>query len=91
MQEIAGAEVLQLNAGAATEINENDLVKPGKKGVTNAQMIPVIIATIDADDPAKLILLKKTFPQVYASSLKYLGKEHKAKIEAYNAPAAVEA
>ena len=65
----------------AVETKPEDLVKPGKKGVTNAQMIPVLKATLDADDQIKLAILKRTFPQVYVSSLKYIGKDNTTKIE----------
>jgi hypothetical protein len=67
------------------EAKPEELVKPGKKGVTNAQMIPVLRATIDADDKAKMAILKRTFPQVYVSSIKYLCKDHKAKVDQWKA------
>ena len=56
------------------------LVPAGKKGVTNAQMIPVLRSTIQADDSSKLILLKQYYPEVYASSLKYLSKPQAEKL-----------
>jgi hypothetical protein len=58
------------------------LVTPGKKGVTNAQMIPVMKAAIMENDTDKLAQLKQYFPGVYVSSTKYLGKENIAKLEA---------
>jgi hypothetical protein len=66
-------------AEAASEVA--GLVQPGKKGVTNAQMIPAMREALAADDTNRLQGLKQHFPQVYISSVKYLTKEQKAKLE----------
>jgi O-phosphoseryl-tRNA(Cys) synthetase len=58
------------------------LVEAGKKGVTNAQMIPAIRKYLEASDTTSLKLLSEQFPQVYTSSIKYLTKDQKAKLEA---------
>jgi len=62
-------------------ITKTEVLCPaGKKGVTNAQMIPVIKATIAAEDAGKLALLKQYYPEVYFSSLKYLSKPQMDKL-----------
>ena len=61
---------------------EVELVPIGKRGVTNAQMIPVLRQTLKENDTDKLLLLKVAFPAVYTSSIKYLTKDEKAKLEA---------
>lgn len=58
------------------------LVAHGKKGVTNAQMIPAMKQYLADNDTEKLTQLKSHFPAIYASSVKYLGKENIAKLEA---------
>jgi hypothetical protein len=91
------AEVLEIGEASAPVVTEStvtegaaeaaapaiEIIKPGKKGVTNAQMIPALRESIDAGDTDKLALIKQTFPQVYESSVKYLSKDHKAKLEAF--------
>jgi hypothetical protein len=76
-------ENTQDSAAPAAKVDVPELVKPGKKGVTNAQMIPALREAIIADDKEKLALIKATFPQVYDSSVKYLNKADKAKLETF--------
>jgi hypothetical protein len=57
------------------------LVESGKKGVTNAQMIPAIKKYIDLGDSGKLLSLKQYYPQIYISSLKYLSKPYQQKLD----------
>lgn len=59
----------------------NTLVQPGKKGVTNAQMIPSMKLAIDNEDTQALDLLKQYYPSVFFSSTKYLGKDRIIKLE----------
>ena len=59
-----------------------DLVTPGKKGVTNAQMIPAIRNYLADNNTDSLQALKVNFPGIYLSSVKYLSKDQKAKLEA---------
>lgn len=61
-------------------INPYDLVKPGKRGVTNFQMIPVMKDAVDTNDIEKLILLKQYFGSVFESTTKYIGKDRKNKL-----------
>ena len=58
-----------------------DLVKLGRKGVTNAQMIPAIRNAIDAKDSDKLAILERHFPSVYDSSLKYISGKRKEELK----------
>jgi hypothetical protein len=68
----------------ALQAAKDALVAPGKKGVTNAQMIPAMKKFLIENDTESLAKLKEYFPGVYASSTKYLGKENIAKLEALN-------
>lgn len=44
--------------------------------VTNAQVIPALKTAITERSREKIILIRKTYPDVYDSSLKYLGKKN---------------
>ena len=68
---------------------ETVLVVAGKKGVTNAQMIPALRKFIEANDKESLSTLKEQFEAVYISSFKYLSKDQKVKHEALVNPAPV--
>lgn len=71
-----------------TEQKENDtteiekLITPGKRGVTNFQMIPAIKKAIAAVSIEDLKLLRKHYFYIFESSIRYLGKKQKAFIEA---------
>lgn len=56
------------------------LIEVGKRGVTNAQMIPALKKAADSNDVDAIKLLKDSFPAVYESTIKYLDKERKAKV-----------
>lgn len=58
----------------------NTLVSPGKKGVTNAQMIPAMKLAVDEQDLQALDLLKQYYAEVFHSSIKYIGKDRQIKI-----------
>jgi nucleotide-binding universal stress UspA family protein len=76
------AENIQMPLAPKMETaNSEAFVKPGKRGVTNAQMIPAMREALNANDNTRLAGLRQYFPQVYISSVKYLSKEHKAKLE----------
>jgi hypothetical protein len=58
-----------------------NMIKLGRKGVTNAQMIPAIKNAIDTKDSEKLVTLSKHFPGVYESSLKYISGKRKEELK----------
>lgn len=55
----------------------NNIISPGPRGVTNAQMIPSIKLAIKQDNINNLKLLFNNFPNVFNSSIKYLNKNEK--------------
>lgn len=56
------------------DVAKTNIVIPGKRGVTNAQMIPAIEKAIVANSKADLLELKLTYPDVFESSRKYIKK-----------------
>lgn len=56
----------------------NEVIK--LKRVTNAQMIPALKYAIDTNNFTDILLLQKKYPEVYDSTLKYLGKGYTAKL-----------
>jgi len=62
----------------AKELNIDDLVKPGRNGVTNKQMIPAINEAIsdqkEENAIAKLRLLRQSYLYVFDKSVRYLKK-----------------
>jgi hypothetical protein len=80
--EFAIEKDFDLKALFVEKAKPESLVDAGKKGVTNAQMIPAIKKYIDMDDKAKLLQLQQYYPQIYISSLKYLSKPYQAKMQA---------
>lgn len=59
-------------------IDINDLIVPGTRGVTNAQMIPAIKKILKSNNiKNKLSLLKSEYNDVFKSSFKYLTKKQK--------------
>lgn len=63
-----------------TNIEITDLVKAGPKGVTNFQMIPAMKLVLDENSKIKLAILKSSYPAVFESSLKYIGKKYTDKL-----------
>lgn len=64
------------------EYDVAELVSTGPRGVTNQGMIPSLKKYIKKDEKDKIIVLKKCFPEVVESSLKYLGKKEQKKFYA---------
>lgn len=60
-------------------VDINTLVKPGRKGVTNAQMITAIKDNKDSEDNLKILF--EAYPEVFISSAKYVKDEIKAAAE----------
>ena len=54
------------------------IITPGKRGITNAQMIPSIKTAINQNQTDHIIALKSHFPQVFNSSIKYLTKSEQS-------------
>jgi len=65
------------NEGAPVDESPK-LVVGGKRGVTNAQMIPVIRQMLAENNVDGLKALKATFPNVFESSRKYIGFQRQA-------------
>ncbi|MNJ01989.1 hypothetical protein D3C73_1617880 [compost metagenome] len=53
---------------------EHTIIVPGKRGVTNAQMIPAIEQAVKDNNKEHLIELQKQYPVVFESSRKYIKK-----------------
>lgn len=53
------------------------LVQPGRFGVTNAQLIPVMKQAIQAQSPEQLKELKTTYFYIFERSMKYLKKDER--------------
>jgi hypothetical protein len=65
------------NGNNATELIVTDLITPGKRGVTNFQMIPAIQRAVEANSVEQLILLRQHYPQIFENSLRYLKKRQR--------------
>jgi hypothetical protein len=69
-----------------TEYNIDDLIQPNEHGrVTNGEMIPALKNIIDNNNDKQIVekinLVKKNYPTVYQSSLKYIGKKRNNKLD----------
>lgn len=64
-----------------TNSNVIEMVKGGKRGVTNAQMIPALKE--NADNKENLVVIYNAFPAVFESSVKYTPDSMKVKLEAF--------
>lgn len=58
-----------------------ELVKPGKFGVTNSQMIPAIKQAITEGSIEKLTMLRNMYLYAFENSLKYLKKSEREFIQ----------
>lgn len=63
------------------KINPNEIITPGNKGVTNAQMIPAIKKYILEGSTEKVNFLKNNYPEVFESSMKYISTKYKDKLQ----------
>ncbi|MFC5405521.1 hypothetical protein [Cohnella soli] len=70
------AEQLQVAAERAEPKvrQDEELVMPGRFGVTNKQLIPAIKGAIAAGDVERLSLLKERYLYIFANSQRYLKK-----------------
>lgn len=56
------------------ELKIEDIIEPGRYGVSNSQMIPALKKAIAEQSLEKLTLLKKTYFYTYGNSIRYLKK-----------------
>jgi hypothetical protein len=71
------------NSQPLLKTKEEELVQPGKFGVTNTQLIPVMKKTIAEDDREKLKQLKSTYFYIFQRSIRYLKKEEQEYIHTH--------
>lgn len=69
-----------LLANTKTEANRNinDIVIPGKKGVTGTQIIIGINNAVDNNRPDDLVLIKEHYPQLFEHYIRYITKKRLA-------------
>lgn len=65
---------------APMEKSIESIIIPGKRGITNAQMIPAIKKALDSESKEELLLLKEHYEEAYDSSLKYLNRNYQVKL-----------
>ena len=54
----------------------NEIVVPGKKGITNAQLIPALKRLISENNIEDIKFIKNEIMDIYESSFKYLSKKN---------------
>lgn len=62
---------------SGVELKIEDIIAPGRYGISNSQMIPALKKAIAEESIAKLILLKKTYFYTYEKSVRYLKKKER--------------
>jgi len=73
---IQGTEVKQV------ELRIEDIIEPGRYGVSNSQMIPAMKKAIEENSIEKLTLLKNTYFYTFDKSVRYLKKAERDYIKA---------
>lgn len=63
------------------ELKIEDIIEPGRYGVSNSQMIPALKKAITEQSIKKLALLKKTYFYTFDKSIRYLKKAEREFIE----------
>ncbi|WP_371380436.1 hypothetical protein [Sporomusa aerivorans] len=63
------------------ELKIEDIIEPGRYGVSNSQMIPALKKAIIEQSIEKLALLKKTYFYTFDKSIRYLKKAEREFIE----------
>ena len=66
-----------------TRTNKEELVQPGKFGVSNTQLIPAIKKAIEEEDIESLTLLKSTYFYIFVRSIRYLKKREQEYINTH--------
>lgn len=59
------------------ELKIEDIIEPGRYGVSNSQMIPALKKAIAEQSLEKLVLLKKSYLYTYNKSIRYLKKSER--------------
>lgn len=72
-----------VNSQPLLKTKEEELVQPGKFGVTNTQLIPVMKQVIAEDDIQKLRQLKSTYFYIFVRSIRYLTKHEREYIHTH--------
>lgn len=62
------------------ELKIEDIIQPGRYGVSNSQMIPALKKAIEEKSIPKLELLKSTYYYTFEKSVRYLKKAERAYI-----------
>jgi len=70
-----------VNSQPLLKTKKDELVEPGKFGVTNTQLIPVMKQVIAENDVEKLKQLKSTYFYIFQRSIKYLKKGEREYID----------
>jgi len=61
-----------------------EIIIPGRQGITNFQMIPVIKKAVDENDFKVVKFMKDMYQNVFESTFKYIGKKRQQKLNALN-------
>lgn len=61
-----------------------EIIVPGRQGITNFQMIPVIKQAVDKNDFKVVKFMKDMYQNVFESTFKYIGKKRQQKLNALN-------
>ena len=64
-----------------------DVVTPGRKGITNTQLIPVLKSLIKEENIEDIKIIQEEIYDLYESSLKYLSKKQREYLNSINEPA----
>lgn len=65
------------NLVQTTELKVEELVKPGKFGVTNKQMIPAMKKAVQDESAEQLQLLRASYLYAFDKSIRYLKKDER--------------
>ena len=63
------------------QIKIEDIITPGPRGITKAQMVPVMKANIDEGNSLELKILKQHYPEIFESSIYYINNKYKARLQ----------
>lgn len=63
-----------------------DVVTPGRKGITNTQLIPALKSLIKEENIEDIKIIQEEIYDLYESSLKYLSKKQREYLNSINEP-----
>jgi hypothetical protein len=72
-----GTEVQVIAETPTGELKIEDIIEPGRYGISNSQMIPALKKAIAEKSLEKLALLKKSYLYTYNKSIRYLKKSER--------------